>query len=282
MINPIIQKVADLLQEEIINHSSVGGGCIANSGIIKTKRGRKYFLKEGYSNRMFRCEGNGLKELAKVNCIKTPKVIISERDFLLLEFIEQGSKSSNFFQKFGKQFATLHKKSSENYGFYEDNFIGSTPQINTYSSDWINFYFNHRLLFQYKLTEKNGYANSELKDCFLKLESKLPMILSGSDEKPSLLHGDLWGGNYIVDKDGNPVLIDPAVYYGHREADLAMTKLFGGFSSLFYESYNLENPLKDGYEFRENVYLLYHVLNHLNLFGSGYYSQAVQLMKFYF
>ena len=114
-----------------------------------------------------------------------------------------------------------------------------------------------------------------------KLENKISEIIGDTNEKPSLLHGDLWGGNYMVDETGSAVLIDPAVYYGHREADLGMTKLFGGFGSEFYQSYNEEFPLQDGFEYRENIYKLYHVLNHLNLFGVGYYSQAMSLIKYY-
>ncbi|MDZ7626517.1 MAG: fructosamine kinase family protein [Ignavibacteriaceae bacterium] len=121
----------------------------------------------------------------------------------------------------------------------------------------------------------------ELRKGISKLENKIQEIIGDTQEKPSLLHGDLWGGNYMVDENGNAVLIDPAVYYGHREADLGMTKLFGGFSSEFYRAYNETFPLEDGYEYRENIYKLYHVLNHLNLFGGGYYSQALSLIKYY-
>src|SRR3990170_4265627 len=129
--------------------------------------------------------------------------------------------------------------------------------------------------------KKNGNVNSNFRKCFNQLENKIENILSGKIEKPSLLHGDLWAGNYLVDENGRVCLIDPAVYYGNREADLAMTKLFGGFTKEFYDSYNELYPLEDGYEYRENIYKLYHVLNHLNLFGSGYYQQALSLIKFY-
>ena len=136
-------------------------------------------------------------------------------------------------------------------------------------------------MYQYKLAEKNGYATQELRAGISKLENKIEKILAGSEESPSLLHGDLWSGNYMIDENGDACLIDPAVYYGHREADLGMTKLFGGFNSEFYKSYNENYPLPDGYDYRENIYKLYHVMNHLNLFGGGYYSQAISLINYY-
>ncbi len=131
------------------------------------------------------------------------------------------------------------------------------------------------------MAEKNGHATNELKSGMKFLESKLEKILEGSKEQPTLLHGDLWGGNYISDQRGNPCLVDPAVYYGHREADLAMTKLFGGFDVKFYSAYQEAFPLKEGWEYRENIYKLYHILNHLNLFGTSYLGQAISLINTY-
>ena len=233
---------------------------------------------------MFLKEANGLNELRKSNAIRIPKVSEFDKDFILLEYVSTGTKSKNFFEDFGKRFAELHKYTSEHFGFYEDNYIGSNPQKNIPSekekSDWVSFYFNKRILFQLQLAEKLGNSTEELQKAVSKLENKIEEIISSS-EKPSLLHGDLWGGNYMVDENGSALLIDPAVYYGNREADLAMTKLFGGFSGDFYKSYNQELPFADGYEYRENIYKLYHILNHLNLFGGGYYSQALSLIKFY-
>jgi len=207
------------------------------------------------------------------------------KEFLLTEFISSGIKKKNFFGEFGKNFAKLHKFTSESFGFYENNYIGSNPQINipdeNQKTSWINFYFNKRILYQVQLAEKLGNSTSDLRKLVARLEEKIEEILGSSEEQPSLLHGDLWGGNYMVDKNGSAVIIDPAVYYGHREADLGMTRLFGGFSPEFYESYNETFPLKEGSDYRENIYKLYHVLNHLNLFGGSYYSQAISLIKFY-
>lgn len=234
---------------------------------------------------MFLKEANGLIELKKAKAIKVPDVILAEKDFILMEFINSSSRSKSFFKDFGIKFSQMHKYSSPGFGFYEDNYIGANPQENIPAKDeekdWIEFYFNKRILYQYKLAEKNGYSTNELRKGIFKLENKIEEILSGSEEPPSLLHGDLWSGNYMVDENGDACLIDPAVYYGHREADLGMTKLFGGFSSEFYNAYNENFPLPDGAGYRENLYKLYHVLNHLNLFGRGYYSQAISLVYYY-
>jgi fructosamine-3-kinase len=267
--------------------TSLSGGCISDAFKITTAVGSNYFLKynPSTSNDMFIKEANGLKELAKSNAIRVPEVLGFEDDYILLEFIPTGNKKKNFFEEFGRCFAEMHKFASESFGFYEDNYIGSNPQKNIPSekekSNWVEFYFNKRILFQFKLAEKLGNSTEELRRGISKLENKIQEIMGDSIQKPSLLHGDLWGGNYMVDESGNAVLIDPAVYYGHREADLGMTKLFGGFGSEFYKAYNEVFPLEDGYDYRENIYKLYHVLNHLNLFGGGYYSQALSLIKYY-
>ncbi|MCF6268652.1 MAG: fructosamine kinase family protein [Melioribacteraceae bacterium] len=279
----MLKKLEEILEEKIISTSSIGGGSIADSHIIKTESGEKYFVKSYGSNRaILQNEANGLNELSKSDAIRTPKVIAVTDDCLLLEFIETGKRDRAFSQLFGKQFAKMHRITSDKFGFYENNFIGSNPQINLPTSTrWIDFFWENRLLFQFKLAEQNGYVNSEFRSLFNKLEKLFPSILEGAEEPPTLLHGDLWGGNYLVDEKSSPVLIDPAVYYGNREADLAMTKLFGGFNSDFYSAYNDEYPLPDKWEYRINLYMLYHVLNHLNLFGSGYYSQTISIIKTY-
>ncbi len=277
----MLTKPENILQEKIVTSHSLGGGCIADSQVIKTESGKKYFIKKYALPNIHKAEANGLTELAKPNVIKIPEVIFYDDEILILEFIQEGKKKNNFFEDFGRQVAKLHKFTAEKFGFYEDNYCGSTPQKNIPTNDdWTEFYFNNRLLFQYKLAEKNNYVTAELKSSFLKLESKIIKIIQ-TEEKPALLHGDLWGGNYIVDENGNACLIDPAVYYGNREADLAMTKIFGGFDSLFYEAYQKEFPLPDGWQYRENIYKLYHIFNHLNLFGMTYYNQVMELINFY-
>ena len=280
-------RIEEKLDNKIKSMSSLSGGCISDAYKLTTIEGSNYLLKyyPGISDDMFEKEANGLRELAKPNAIRIPEVLSVDKDYILLEFISSGSKKKNFFEDFGRKFAEMHKYSADEFGFYEDNYIGSNPQINipdkNEKTNWVSFYFNKRILFQIKLAEKLGNATPELRKSILKLEEKIEEIIRTSEEKPSLLHGDLWSGNYMVDENGGAVLIDPAVYYGHREADLGMTKLFGGFASEFYKSYNDTYPLDDGYEYRENIYKLYHVLNHLNLFGGGYYSQAISLIKYY-
>jgi fructosamine-3-kinase len=286
MINEIYERIEAEIDDRIIKKSAVGGGCISNAERLTMKSGRSFFLKSGPPGKLFFCEANGLEELKKPAEIRIPEVLLAEEDYILLENIISGTAGQNFFKTFGQQFARLHQCHNENFGFYEDNFIGSSPQINRPSEkegkNWSEFFLTKRLLFQLHLSEENGYCTDKLRKGFHLLENKIESVLRGSEEKPSLLHGDLWRGNFLCDESGNPVLIDPAVYYGHREADLAVTRLFGGFPQEFYDVYNEEFPLKEGASYRRNLNMLYHVMNHLNLFGSGYYSQAERLLWSYF
>lgn len=288
MLTPeIIKKIENKVKAKLLSTESLSGGSISEAYKIRTDSDSRYFLKinSGLPPDMFPKEANGLGELRKAGAIRVPEVIFSGQDFILTELIEPGPKENKFFENFGRKFAKLHQYSSSGFGFYENNYIGSGVQLNIpdtkEKNSWVEFYFNKRILFQYKLAEKNGQSTPELLNGIGKLENKIGEILGESDEPPSLLHGDLWSGNFIIDEKGSACLVDPAVYYGHREADLAMTKLFGGFDRSFYSSYNEAFPLKEGYEFREDIYKLYHVLNHMNLFGGGYYSQAISLIKSY-
>ena len=282
----IKSKVEAKLNESLKTDVSVGGGCIADSKIITTQSGKTYFLKTyAGSPGMFLNEANGLIELAKPDAIRVPKVILADEDFLLLEYIPSGNKGSDFFTQFGRNYAKMHRYTSRQFGFYEDNYIGSTPQLNLAtqqeSTNWPIFYYNKRIVAQLKFAEQNGNATNELVQLVTKLEGCIEDILNTSSEQPTLLHGDLWGGNYMCDSNGEAVLIDPAVYFGHREADLAMTKMFGGFTSEFYQAYQNEYPLITGWEYREGIYLLYHYMNHLNLFGNSYYGECIRLLKKY-
>lgn len=280
----IINSIEKFLGEKITSERSLGGGCIANARRIQTESGKLYFLKS-YSHggsAILQNESNGLNELIKAGSIRIPKVVLCSDSFLLMEYIESGSKVSNFSEIFGRRFAQMHRYKGEQFGFFEDNYIGATPQVNLPQSDnWTEFYWENRLMYQYRLAEKNGYASHELKDGYRILEQNINDIIGASEEEPAVLHGDLWGGNYMVDDKGEPCLIDPAVYYGHREADLAMTMIFGGFDSRFYSSYLEEYPLLEGWEYRSDIYKLYHIMNHLNIFGTGYYGQALRLINSY-
>ncbi|MDR3625719.1 MAG: fructosamine kinase family protein [Ignavibacteriaceae bacterium] len=281
------QKITQHTGSEIVSVKPVAGGCISDAFKLEMESGSRYFLKLNYiANRdLFPKEANGLIELGKPAIIRIPKVILSDCSFILMEFIESGAKTKSFAKTFGRKFAELHKFKGRYFGFYEDNYIGSNVQRNIpgddEKEDWVNFFFTKRLLAQYTLAEKNDFATPDLTDGILEIEKRIYGILNGSAENPCLLHGDLWSGNYMVDDKGNPVLSDPAVYYGHREADLAMTKLFGGFRPEFYSAYNEVYPLTDGYEYREDIYKLYHLLNHMNLFGKGYYNQVMDTIRKY-
>jgi len=282
----LLPVVEQTIGKRIKHNQPLSGGSISDTRLLETVCGAHFVLKTGSCARtMFPGEANGLKELAVTGTIRVPQVHASTQDFILLEYIKTGDEPRNFFNDFGEKLAELHQHEHELFGYHENNFIGATPQINrgtdSESQDWSNFFFNKRLLYQFKRAEENGYATAELRKLFANIESKVDRILQTPDAKPVLLHGDLWSGNFLCDENGNPCLIDPAVYYGHRETDLAMTRLFGGFAPDFYASYASCYPLAEGWEYREGIYKLYHILNHLNLFGTGYYQQSLALMRLY-
>jgi fructosamine-3-kinase len=271
----------------------VGGGCIADARIAAFKDGTRVFVKTvaGHAE-MFEREAEGLRALAAAEAIRIPRVLAISSEALVLEAVTQGSPGRNFSETFGRQFAALHQHRGKTCGFLHDNFIGSTPQpnqplIGSWDSapaddgaGWPEFFLQRRLRFQVLLAEQKGHG-SELARLLEQAESHLMDLLSAAIEPASILHGDLWGGNYMVDQNGEPCLIDPAVYYGHREADLAMTRLFGGFDSMFYAAYEEALPLVPGHQERLPAYQLYHVLNHLNLFGGSYYHQSKRILQKY-
>lgn len=274
----ILQEIESLLGEEIVGKEPYGS-------IISTVSGKRYFFKRGYPSRTYVCEANGLKEIARTDTVATPKVIKTGEDYILTEYVVPGNRGTEFYPLLAQRLADMHRTVSDSFGFYEDNFIGANPQLNipsgTECEDWATFYFNKRLLFQFRLAEKNRYISLELASDFIKFEKNIPELIKGSEEQPSLLHGDLWSGNYLCNADGVPVLIDPAVYYGHREAELAMTMLFGGFPMEFYDEYDKAYPLKSGWKIRIRIYKLYHLLNHLNLFGRSYLPESESIIRYY-
>ena len=241
------------------------------------------FVKSGPESavEMFRAEAEGLLELASARAVRVPAVhdcgLANGESFIAIEWIdiEPGTTKSECL--LGEQLAAMHSHTAKQHGWHRDNTIGRTPQHNPWSDNWVVFFSVHRLLFQLELAASKGYSG-ELQSLGMKLVDKLPAFFDSYDPAPSLLHGDLWGGNWGV-VDGQPVIFDPAVHYGDRESDIAMTKLFGGFGTAFYEAYQSAWPLADGFEARLRLYQLYHVLNHLNLFGSGYLGQAISLMR---
>jgi len=281
MFPPILNELG---RGEPVNLAAVGGGCIAQARIATFADGYRVFVKtaQGMTG-MFACEAEGLAALAAADAIRIPEVLLVGEEGLVLEAIGTGSRPPDFFETFGRQFAQLHQNRGQSFGFSSDNFIGSTTQPNSpvgNGDDWPEFFLERRLRFQADLAETNGHG-PELRQLLDEGEVRITGLLNESAEPPSLLHGDLWGGNYLVDEQGMPCLIDPAVYYGHREADLAMTLLFGGFDAAFYVAYGEAFPLAPGHEDRLPIYQLYHLLNHLNLFGSAYYAQCIRILQPY-
>ncbi|SJM91707.1 conserved hypothetical protein [Crenothrix polyspora] len=267
---------------KIVSAHPVSGGDI-NTAVRLQGRHQSYFVKLNNAAliNMFEAEFNGLQEMANTETVSVPRPIvcgkIENQAFLVLEYIEFGAASKAADRLLGQQLALLHQKRQPYYGWHRDNTIGSTPQINSPQDDWLSFWRNNRLAFQLKLAAKKGYTG-RLQTLGEQLCSDMNALFAGYTIQASLIHGDLWAGNAAVDSQGQPVIFDPACYYGDREADIAMTELFGGFSQDFYAGYQQVWPLDDGYKTRKNLYNLYHILNHLNLFGGGYLRQAENRM----
>jgi protein-ribulosamine 3-kinase len=261
---------------------TVGGGCI-NTAYRIQGNGRACFVKVNAPERlpMFEAEAAGLAEIARSNTVRVPQPICFGADkkesWLVLEYLELHRAGNGSMRKLGSQLALLHKVRNERFGWTRDNTIGATPQVNTLHSSWVDFWRENRLGYQLALAAKNGHRG-RLQERGESLMEKLPALFAGYAPVPSLLHGDLWGGNAGFLTDGAPVIYDPAVYYGDREADIAMTELFGGFSAEFYSVYREAFALDAGYAQRKDLYNLYHVLNHLNLFGGGYGAQAERMI----
>ena len=229
---------------------------------------------------IYSAEVDGLFEISKTDAIRVPEVIgfgkTDTENYLALEWIDIEPSNYKTEISFGEQLSELHRATSKNFGWFRDNTIGLTPQINNYSDDWINFFRENRLQYQLKLAYDNGYSG-KLQQLGSILIKKLPLYFDSSKIESSLLHGDLWAGNWGSYMD-SPIIFDPAVYFGDRETDLAMTMLFGGFGKNFYEAYESCWPLRQGYQKRLKIYQLYHVLNHLNLFGATYFKSAINLL----
>ena len=199
--------------------------------------------------------------------------------FLLLEYIESSTPKSEFYVRFGRALADMHKETQEQYGLGHDNFIGSTIQKNELESDGVIFFREHRIRFQQKLARKTRGLPKDVDRRLDLFCEKLETLLNLKNEKPALLHGDLWSGNYFPSRDQVPYIFDPAVYFGLREADLAMTEMFGRMPEEFYSAYHEAFPIQPGYIERKDIYNLYHLLNHYNLFGGSYLKQADRTVR---
>jgi fructosamine-3-kinase len=270
-----------LLPEE---STAVAGGDISQAVRVVATNSRTYFLKLNAPQReaMFAAEYAGLQELARAPDMRVPEPIAQGRcepyAWLLLEWLDLVPAARGAGARLGRSLAKMHRIQASEFGWTRDNTIGLTPQINTPSRDWPGFFRDRRLGYQLELAAQNG-LNGEARDVGNRLLEHLKNWFSDYSPVPSLLHGDLWGGNWGMLSDGSPVLFDPAVYYGDREADIAMTRLFGGFDTDFYRAYVEVWPLDTGYEQRQDLYNLYHVLNHYNLFGGSYLAQVQQMLQ---
>jgi fructosamine-3-kinase len=262
--------------------SSVGGGCI-NTAVRLTDGSRSWFVKTNSAGRlaMFEAELAGLRAMAETGTIRVPRPLCCGRagdsSYLAMEWIDWGHGGALSQAEAGRQLAQMHRAQAKRFGWDRDNTIGSTPQINTWTDDWTEFWRENRLGYQLQLAATHGYGGRLQQLGKRLLESFAALI--DHDPRPSLIHGDLWGGNIGFDQNTAPVLFDPASYFADREAELAMTELFGGFAEPFYAAYNETWPLDPGYKVRKHLYNLYHILNHLNLFGSGYAGQAQRLIE---
>ena len=279
-----MQDILETLSLSIKNITSVSGGDINETFCIETTIGKKYFLKVNDANKfpeMFAKEANGLNALRDGSNLIVPQIIsqgvAGSKQYLLLEWLEKGIFNDNFWKNFGHSLAQMHKLPQAYFGFEEDNFIGSLSQKNTISKKWSEFYATCRILPLVKKLKDDGvFSKNEMSygENFCK---KIDEILPA--EPASLLHGDLWSGNYMIAKNGAAAIFDPAVYFGHREMDIGMTKLFGGFSQPFYEAYNEMYPLEKDWQQRIPYTQLYPLLVHAILFGGHYIESAREILR---
>ncbi len=265
-----------------VDATPVGGGCI-NSAFRLSDGDRSYFVKTSTrsSINMFEAEHEGLGALALPGAPRVPAPVTAGTTdrvaFLVLEYVPLSGMSGPAWTRLGEQLAALHRDTAGMFGWHRNNTIGSTPQVNDWTPRWAEFWRDHRLGFQLALAERNGLERAVAargRD----LMTRLAGLFENHDPPPSLLHGDLWRGNVAADDSGNPVVFDPAAYYGDREADIAMSELFGRFDQRFYDAYREAWPLDPGYDRRRTLYNLYHMLNHFNLFGGGYAGQVTGMI----
>ncbi len=279
----IESEISDYLGEayRIQDKHSVAGGDINNAFKISDGR-NSFFVKTNRSQLeyMFKAEAKALQQIFESQTIKVPEPIkfgiCGHESYLIMSWLNLSGSPGG--EKFGQKMASLHQVVNDQFGFYVDNTIGSTHQLNSWSNDWIDFWQKQRLGFQLKLAKKNGFGG-QLYGMGAKLIEKTPLFFESYQPVASLLHGDLWAGNWSSDEAGNPVIFDPASYYGDREADLAMMELFGNPGRKFFEAYNEVFPVDEGYTIRKSFYNVYHILNHANLFGASYAMQAQNMIE---
>jgi protein-ribulosamine 3-kinase len=267
---------------QITDARSLGGGCINDARVLTTSSGPRLFLKQNRAipPDMFPREADGLRELGKPpGAPRIPQVYLAETEFLLLEYLQPEPRNPRLWKTFGEQMASLHLQTHPQFGFDNDNYIGSTPQPNPRHENGFDFFAEHRLIFQAALAHNNGYFSAAEIRQVETVCQRFPDLIP--EQPASLLHGDLWSGNIHIGPGGLACLVDPAVYYGWAEADLAMANLFGSLPPEFYDAYESVRPLAPGYKGRFDIYNLYHLLNHLNLFGAGYLHQVKAILACY-
>lgn len=282
MWNQISAHISQATAVEFVarHQRPVGGGSINRAYAVSNGdavNAVSYFVKLNRADQlsMFEAEAKGLQQIADTQTIRVPRPLcwgVAESSaYLVMEWLDLGYGTHRSWEEMGRNLAAMHRvTSSHGFGWEHDNTIGSTPQINAWTADWTEFFGTHRLGYQLTLAKQQGGSFPEGD----RLLSALPDLLAGHRPQPSLVHGDLWSGNAAVTKLEEPVILDPATYFGDREVDLAMTELFGRFPNDFYRAYQSSFPLAPGYERRKVLYNLYHILNHFNLFGGGYAAQA--------
>lgn len=275
----IIRHLEDLFSEKVLTTRALSGGDI-NEVVLLITNTRKLVIKLNNASRfpgMFKTEAEGLRVLRKTNIFTIPEVIsIGEKEdqaFLVLSYVEKGASIDNFWEVFGKKLAALHQVTEPYFGLSHNNYIGNLPQENTKSPSATEFYISQRLEPQFKLAKENGYSFANLTGFYKHLETEIP------DEPASLVHGDLWNGNFIIDSKGCPSLIDPSISYAPREMDIAMMHLFGGFDTQLFEVYNESFQLAENWKTRMPIWQLYYLLVHLNLFGSSYYNSVKNILR---
>ena len=275
---------------EINRIKPVSGGDINAAFVLGLSDGRSLFLKENRKENagFFKAEKTGLAAIRKTGAIRVPQVLetgmLEESAYLIMEYVKPAPARKEFWECFGRQLADMHKADPSewtpggSYGFTDNNYIGAGRQINDTRKGWIDFYRECRLDVQFR--RARAYFGASERKAMQSLLDHLDQYLT-EPAFPSLLHGDLWGGNFVTGPDGRAWLIDPAVYVGNCEADLAMTELFGGFAPAFYDAYREANEISAGYSERRDLYNLYHLLNHLNLFGGSYYGAVMRIVRSY-
>jgi protein-ribulosamine 3-kinase len=259
------------LGERIAYVEAVAGGCISNASRVTLQNGRNVFLKWGSAADLFHAEAAGLQAIAATNTVRVP-AITAVKNWLLLEWLEPGTTNAAQWEQLGRNLAAMHQTRGAEFGWPDANFIGTLPQRNVWTGDWPAFWRDERIAAQ---AHGMNAQHRQRIDNLLRFCDELE---AGNEDGPSLLHGDLWGGNVHGMASGDAALIDPSCYYGHREVDLAMATLFGGFDSRFFDAYNEAWPLRPGFERRRNFYQLYYMLVHVNLFGGAYVSGAMSLV----